>query len=243
MVTLEIKNLTKHFDGVTALDDVSLSFEKGTITALIGPNGSGKTTLTHVLTGIHASDRGTVFLNGGVLRTIHRERVRDHGIARTFQDVRLFGQMSVLDNVLIVLSKRGVASSLFEHTRPAMRKRAVDILTRVGLLDKQLSHAETLSYGQRKLLEIARVEALDPAVIFFDEPFAGLFPEMVETIVDVMQEFRERGATQVLIEHTIDLIKRISDRVVVLDAGRVLATGSADEVLNNHAVIEAYLGN
>lgn len=242
MATLEIKNLTKHFDGVIALDDVSLTFEKGTITALIGPNGSGKTTLTHVLTGIHALDRGTVLLNDGVLRTIHRERVRDHGIARTFQDVRLFGQMSVLDNVLIALSKQGVASSLFEHTRPRLRKRAVDLLTRVGLSGKQTSKVETLSYGQRKLLEIARVEALEPAVIFFDEPFAGLFPEMIETIVAIMEEFRKRGATQVLIEHNIDLIKRLSDRVVVLDAGRVLAIGSADEVLSTPAVIEAYLG-
>lgn len=243
MATLEIKNLTKHFDGVTALDDVSLEFEKGTITALIGPNGSGKTTLTHVLTGIHSWDHGTVLLNDGVLRAIHRESVRSHSIARTFQDVRLFGQMSVLDNVLIALGKRGVASSLFEHSRPALRKRAVDLLTRVGLLDKQAADAETLSYGQRKLLEIARVEALDPAVIFFDEPFAGLFPEMIETIVTVMQEFRKRGATQVLIEHNIDLIKRLSDRVVVLDAGRVLAIGGADEALHNPAVIEAYLGN
>lgn len=242
MSHLEIQHLSKHFDGVTALDDVSFSFEKGTITAIIGPNGSGKTTLTNVLTGIHAIDAGTVILDGDTLRTINREHVRDYGIARTFQDVRLFGQMSVLDNVLIAMSTRGVVSSLFEYIRPAMQQRAGDLLSRVGLGDKQSSPVETLSYGQRKLLEIARVEALEPTVIFFDEPFAGLFPEMIETIVAVMQEFRERGATQILIEHNIDLIRRMSDRVVVLDAGMILASGSADEVLNNPVVIEAYLG-
>ena len=242
MPILETKNLRKHFDGVHAVDGLSLSFEKGKITSIIGPNGSGKSTLINLLTGMFPWSGGAVLVSGAKLSKIVSHRVLAYGITRTFQDVRLFEQMPVLDNVLVVLTERNVLGSLFERHGDFHLKKAEEVLKRVGLWEKRRELAVNLSYGQRKLLEIARVLAMDADIIFFDEPFAGLFPEMLKLVSEIMKELRDQGKTQILIEHNMDLIRELSDHVVVMDAGKLLAEGKPEEVLKNRSVVEAYLG-
>ena len=240
---LQTQHLYKHFDGVKAVDHLSISFEKGKITGVIGPNGSGKSTLINLLTGFIPFDSGEVI----IAHTHHFTKVKcsdvaGYGLTRTFQDVRLFEQMPVLDNVLVVLTERSVFGALFEKHGKFHLAKAEEVLTRVGLFEKRHALARNLSYGQRKLLEIARVLAMNPEVIFFDEPFAGLFPEMRKVVVSVMQELKQQGKTQILVEHNMELIRELSDHCVVLDSGELLAEGKPSEVLAQREVIEAYLG-
>ena len=243
MTILQTNRLYKHFDGVKAVDHLSLSFEKGKITSVIGPNGSGKSTLINLLTGFIPFDSGEVVIAGKeTLSKIEPYEAKELGITRTFQDVRLFEQMPVLDNVLVVLTERGVFKALFEKHGKLHLAKAEEVLKRVGLWEKRHQLAKNLSYGQRKLLEIARVLAMDPDIIFFDEPFAGLFPEMLKVVVGVMQELKQQGRTQILVEHNMELIRELSDHLVVLDAGGLLAEGVPSEVLAKREVIEAYLG-
>ena len=243
MPILETKHLYKHFDGVKAVNRLSLSFEKGKITGVIGPNGSGKSTLINLLTGFIPFDAGEVV----IAHSLHFTKVKSHevaglGLTRTFQDVRLFEQMPVLDNVLVVLTERGVFGALFEKHGALHLAKAEEVLNRMGLWEKRHALAKNLSYGQRKLLEIARVLAMNPDVIFFDEPFAGLFPEMLKVVVSVMKELRAAGKTQILVDHNRELIRELSDHIFVLDSGELLAEGVPSEVLAKREVIEAYLG-
>ncbi|MDB5254309.1 MAG: hypothetical protein JWL80_375 [Parcubacteria group bacterium] len=249
MPILSTKSLTKHFDGVYAVDHLSISFEKGKVTSLIGPNGSGKSTLINTLTGLHKMDGGVVaFGQHTNLEEIDPSEVASYGVTRTFQDVRLFEQMTVLDNVLVVLTDRGTISSFFSKHNAFHLDKAEEVLKRIGLWEKRNELAANLSYGQRKLLEIARILAMahspsgEAEIFFFDEPFAGLFPEMVKLIVSVIKELREKGKTVILVEHNMDLIRELSDYVFVLDSGKLLAEGKPLEVLARKDVIEAYLG-
>lgn len=249
MPTLSIKNLEKHFSGLKAVDDLSLSFESGKVTSLVGPNGSGKSTLINTITGMHKMDSGFVYIGEKTkVSKMKRYDIAGFGMTRTFQDVHLFEQMTVLDNILIVLTERHFLGSLFEKHKKFHLEIAEDILTKVGLWDKRDQMAEKLSYGQRKLLEIARVLAMEKSptgeveIVFLDEPFAGLFPEMVKIVVSVIKELREKGKTIILVEHNMDLIRELSDYLYVLDAGKLLAEGDPDQVLARKDVMEAYLG-
>ncbi len=243
MLTLQTKNLVKQFDGVKAIDHLSISIEKGKITGIIGPNGSGKSTLINTLTGMMPINGGMVVLNEKVsLSKILPHRVSAHGITRTFQDVRLFEQMPVLDNILVVLTERNVWSALFEKHKKFHLEKAEEVLRQVGLWDKRNELALNLSYGQRKLLEIARSLAMNAEIYLYDEPFAGLFPEMIKTVVSVVKGLKSAGKTIILIEHNIELIRELSDRVIVMDSGKLLAEGEPHEVLAQREVIEAYLG-
>jgi branched-chain amino acid transport system ATP-binding protein len=240
---LQTKDLQKKFGGVAAVNGLSVTVPKGKITGVIGPNGSGKTTLTNVLTGIHQMDGGVVILGEGKERVrIRPYEVFGLGLTRTFQNVRVFEQISVLDNVLISLTRRSVLGSLFEKSNGEHAKKAEEVLTRVGLWEKRDANAAELSYGQRKLLEIARALATGADTILFDEPYAGLFPEMVKLVSGIMRELRDHGKTIVLIEHDMALIRELCDHVIVMDAGKLLAEGAPTDVLSNKAVIEAYLG-
>ncbi len=239
---LKISGLSKRFEGVNAIDGLSINFKKGGIISIIGPNGSGKTTLTNVLTGILSPDDGLIVINDREVKGIKPFQIPSYGITRTFQEVRLFEQMTVLDNVLVVLTERGIFASIFEKHQKEHLQEAEEVLGRVGLWSKKDVLAVNLSYGQRKLLEIARVLAMDSAIIFFDEPFAGLFPEMIKVVFSIIQELKTGGKTIILIEHNMDLIRQLSDRVFVMDSGRLLAEGQAEEVLAKPEVIEAYLG-
>lgn len=242
MNILEIKNLKKSFGGVHAINGLDLAFVRGKITSVIGPNGSGKTTLVNVLSGVHVMDGGTIAVASATLRTINPEDLPRLGITRTFQDVRLFEQMTVLDNILVTLTERHPWKALLERTTAAHHIKAEAVLKKVGLWEKRTQLAYNLSYGQRKLLEIGRVLAMDAEIILLDEPFAGLFKEMIRIIVGIIQELKAVGKTVLLIEHNMDLIRELSDHVIVMDAGTLLAEGKPEEVLAQRNVIEAYLG-
>ena len=242
MNQLETHNLVKRFDGVHAVDHLSIVIKPAQITGIIGPNGSGKTTLTNLLSGFLPMDAGAIHLGDLKLSRVRPYDIATYGITRTFQDVRLFEQMTVLDNILVVLTERNVWSALFEKHTHFHLTRAEEVLTRVGLWEKRNEMAKGLSYGQRKLLEIARVLAMNAQIYLFDEPFAGLFPEMVKIVVGILKELRDQGKTVVLIEHNMALIRELSDTVIVMDAGKLLAQGKPEEVLSRRDVIEAYLG-
>ena len=242
MAVFETKHLRKTFGGVHAVDNVDLSFEAGKITALIGPNGSGQTTLINVVTGLLSQDGGVIVAHGEERTRIKPHEIASLGVTRTFQSVRLIEQISVLDNILMVLTERNVWGALIERHSAQHLKRAEEVLKKVGLWEKRDAHAEKLSYGQRKLLEIGRAIAMDARVYFFDEPFAGLFREVARKISDSLQELKEGGAAVILVEHNMDIIRDLADRCYVLDSGKVIAEGTPEEVLRDHVVLEAYLG-
>lgn len=249
MNILETKKIVKHFGGVYAVDGLSISFENGKITGLVGPNGSGKSTLINLLTGVIQIDGGSVVVGSSVeVSRLLPHEVVDYGITRTFQDIRLFEQMKVLDNILVVLTKRNVLSSLFEKHKKFHLDRAEEVLKKVGLWEKRSELAKNLSYGQRKLLEIGRALAMsngfgdDSDIFFFDEPFAGLFPEMRKIVISVIRDLKQKGKTIILVEHSMDIIRELCDHLFVLDSGKLLALGKPNEVLSKKEVIEAYLG-
>jgi len=242
MIALEVKNMKKHFGGVKAVDGLGLQFEKGKITSLIGPNGAGKSTMVNLMTAMYPPDAGKMIISGVTLERWRSYDMPTYGVTRTFQNVRVFEQMSVLDNILVVLTERGVFRSLFESHGVFHLKKAEEILRRVDLWKKRNDNAEDLSYGQRKLLEIGRALAMGADIYFFDEPFAGLFKEMSKIVVSILKELRDEGKTVMLIEHNMDLIRELSDHVIVVDAGRFFAEGGAKEVLSRKDVAEAYLG-
>lgn len=243
MTILETKNLIKRFDGVHAVDHLSIGVEKGKITSIVGPNGSGKTTLINLLSGMLSIDGGSVVMNSAQkLTKIQPYQVSFYGITRTFQDVRLFEQMTVLDNILVVLTERNVFSAFFEKHKDYHLEKAEEVLQKVELWEKRNQLAVNLSYGQRKLLEIARVLAMTAEIYLLDEPFVGLFPEMVKNVAEIIRGLKQNGKTVILIEHNMNLIRELSDYVFVMDEGKLLAEGEPKEVLDKKEVIEAYLG-
>lgn len=242
MTVLATEHLSKNFLGVQAIKELSVEFEEGQCTGLIGPNGSGKSTLLQVACGLVPMSGGAVILSGRRLKKIKPYRTLKYGMARTFQDGRLIGQMSTLDNLLIAMAERRPWKGLFEFRNEAHLARAEDMLKRVNLWDKKDALAGGLSYGQRKLLEISRAMATGADIFLLDEPFSGLFPEAIETISGLIEDMKKKRKTIVLIEHSMDLIGRLCDHVIVLDAGKLLAQGPPGEVLHNADVLEAYLG-
>ena len=234
--------VSKSFGGVQALHELSISIPKGQITCVIGPNGSGKSTLINVLSGMLPMDSGMVIVDGVGLRMVHPYETPDLGITRTFQDVRLFNQISVLDNIMVVLTERRLLPSLFERGKAPHKQRAEQVLRDVGMWDKRTALAEDLSYGQRKLLEMARAMALDVSTYLFDEPFAGLFPQMLVRVKDIFKQLRARGKSILFITHNMDIVRELSDHLIVMDSGELLVEGDVDEVLARTEVIEAYLG-
>jgi len=243
MKIIETKNLVKRFNGVHAVDRLSIEVEKGQITGIIGPNGSGKTTLINLLSGVLEMDSGEIIIDGAKKITrILPHQVSFYGITRTFQNVRLFEQMTVLDNILVVVTERNVFSSLFEKHTEYHHKIAEEVLQKVGLWEKKNQLAVNLSYGQRKLLEIARALAMKAEVYLFDEPFAGLFLEMRKIVSIIIQELKQENKTVVLIEHDIGLIRELCDHIFVMNEGKLLAEGKPESVLEKREIIEAYLG-
>jgi len=242
MIILQTKNLSKHFDGVRAVDKLSISIEKGKVTSIIGPNGSGKTTLINLISGVFPSDAGTVIVNGFTPKKIEAYNIPTYGITRTFQNIRLFEQMTVQDNILIVLTERNVFGALFEKHKKYHLEEVENVLRRVGLYEKRNELAVNLSYGQRKLLEIARAISMKADIFLFDEPFAGLFPEMRKVIISIVRELKKQGKTIILIEHDMNMIRELSDYVIVIDEGQLLAEGEPGKVLSQKNVMEAYLG-
>ncbi len=243
MPILQTKNLTKHFDGVKAMDCLSVEIKKGEITGIIGPNGSGKTTLVNLLSGMIDIDGGIIVVNDTVkLLKIKPYDISAYGITRTFQEARLFNQMTVLDNALVVLTERNVFGALFEKHSDYHLGKAKDALEKVNLWEKRNELAANLSYGQRKLMEIARAISTGAETYLFDEPFAGLFPEIIKTVSVIIKNLKQEGKTVILIEHNMDLIRELCDKTIVMDSGKLLAQGKPEEVLRKKEVVEAYLG-
>ena len=239
---LETDSISKRFGAVQAIDRLSLSIPRGKTTSIVGPNGSGKSTLVNLLSGTLPLDGGMVIVDGVGLRVVKAHETPSHGLTRTFQEVRLFDQISVWDNIMVVLTERRLLPAMMERTGSAHREKAQRVLERVGMWEKRRSLAMDLSYGQRKLLEIGRAIALDVNTYLFDEPFAGLFPNMIEPVKEIMKEMRADGRTLVFISHNMDIVRELPDRIVVLDSGALLAEGDVNEVLGSEEVIEAYLG-
>ncbi len=239
---LETDAISKHFGAVRAVDELSLSIPREGTTSIVGPNGSGKSTLVNLLSGTLPLDGGMVIIDGVGLRIVKPYETPEHGLTRTFQEVRLFDQLSVWDNIMVVLTERRLLPALLERGKPGHREKAQRILENVGMWEKRDSLAMDLSYGQRKLLEIGRAMALDVNTYLFDEPFAGLFPQMLERVKDIMKQMRAEGRTIVFISHNMDIVRELSDRIIVLDSGALLAKGDVEETLGSEEVIEAYLG-
>ena len=239
---LQTEAISKRFGAVRAVDELSLSIPRQGTTSIVGPNGSGKSTLVNLLSGVLPLDGGMVIIDGSGLRVVKAYETPAHGLTRTFQEVRLFDQITVWDNIMVVLTERRLFSSLFERIKPANRQKAQSILEQVGMWEKRDSLANELSYGQRKLLEIGRAMAMDVQTYLFDEPFAGLFPQMLEQVKAILKQMRADGYTIVFVSHNMDIVRELSDRIIVLDSGTLLAAGDVEEVLSSEEVIEAYLG-
>ena len=241
-LALETREISKHFGAVRAVDELSLVIPRQGTTSIVGPNGSGKSTLVNLLSGVLPLDGGMVIIDGQGLRVVKAHETPDHGLTRTFQEVRLFDQITVWDNIMVVLTERRLFPSLFERAKPSTRQKAQAILEQVGMWDKRDSLAQDLSYGQRKLVEIGRALAMNVNTYLMDEPFAGLFPQMIERVKDIMKQMRADGHTIVFISHNMEIVRELSDRIIVLDSGTLLAAGEVEPVLNSEEVIEAYLG-
>jgi len=250
MTLLRVQKLRKEFDGVLAVDDVSFSLEKGTITSLIGPNGAGKTTILNLLNRLCQPDGGQISFNGHELTSLPPYRIARLGIGRTFQNIRIFPQISVLENLMLAPQNQkgeGIFSALIRTQQVKTDERqagekAMSYLGIVGLLDKKNEMAENLSHGQRKLLELARALATGSQLLLLDEPTAGVFPKTRDRILNLLQELRDAGKTILFIEHNLQVVMGISDKVIVLNYGKKIAEGTPEEIQDNEEVIEAYLG-
>lgn len=241
-IALRTEGISKRFGAVRAVNELTMSVARGGITSVVGPNGSGKSTLVNLLSGTLPLDGGMVIIGDVGLTEVRAHETPGHGLTRTFQEVRLFDQITVWDNMMVVLTKRALIPALLERGRPSQKELAESILREVGMWEKRRSLAMNLSYGQRKLLEIGRAIAMDVGIYLLDEPYAGLFPQMVERVKTIMKRMQERGHTLIFISHNMDIVRELSDRILVLDSGSLLAEGDVDEVLSRQEVIDAYLG-
>jgi len=247
---LECLNLTKSFGGIKAVDDVSIAFESGKIFGLIGPNGAGKTTLFHLISGFIKPDHGEIMLNGKRLDILPPEEIARAGIGRLFQDVRVFGRLSVLENVLVAFpdqSGESVFNSIFLRPKVLRQERelldkAFALLEFVNLLDCYKLPAENLSYGQQKLLAIARLLALNPDVFLLDEPTAGINPAMIDVILELIKKISGEGRIVIIIEHNMNVILEVANWVYFMNEGKIVAFGLPDEVLGEDSVRETYVG-
>ena len=239
---LSVHDVTKIFGGVHAVDGASLSVQEGTITALIGPNGSGKTTLFNIITGYLKADRGRVEFDGRDVTGSHPGRLYRQGLSRTFQQARIFPQLSVQEN-LVVAGGYGWRELFTSRVGRKDRERAASLLEEFRLSDVSELFASELSYGQRKLLEFAAVLMSAPRLVLLDEPTAGVNPVLIETMERHIRERNAAGITFLIVEHDMTFAMRLCDPVIVLDAGRPIFSGEPSVVQNNALVLDAYLGS
>ncbi len=247
---LRLEGVGKFFGGLPALQDVSMTVPTGRLTALIGPNGAGKSTLINCMTGVLSPSSGSIRFQDQEIAGLPAHRVTRLGIHRTFQNLRLFPRLSVLDNVLTGLTCEG-GSSMFmamlrlpylRHRERQLRLKALEAMDQFGLADKRDWPAGVLAYGDKKRVELARAIVGKPKLLLLDEPVAGLNAEETAAVGEQLRNLRRAGHTILLVEHDMDLVMNIADLLVVLDSGRCIATGTASEVRRNPLVLEAYLG-
>jgi branched-chain amino acid transport system ATP-binding protein len=250
MSFFEVRNMGKSFSGLRAVDDVSFAVSEKAIKALIGPNGAGKTTLFNLIAGSLPSDAGEVYIQGAPIHNLQPHQIARHGIARTFQNIKLFANMTVLENVMMgrhVRSRAGFIDGMLRLPRSRreereLRERAMHYLDVAGIGDIAHHDAGSLPFGSQRMLEIARALAAEPSLLLLDEPAAGL--NMYETagIAEMITKIRERGITVLVIEHDMSLVMNISDEIVVLSSGKKIAEGTPRDIQKNEEVIRVYLG-
>lgn len=235
MALLELLNVTKRFGGLTALGNVDLTVEKGEIVGLIGPNGAGKTTLFSVISGYQKPEEGTVIFKGQNITGMHTHKIAHMGMARTFQVVKPFSDMNVLENVMV--------GALMRHPKVKdAREKAMEVLTFCGLADKTTFLGKELTVANKKRLELARTLATEPVLLLLDEVMAGLNPTEVQQAVELVHAIHGQGVTLLVIEHVMEVIMPISHRVAVLNYGRKIADSLPEEAVNNPEVVKAYFG-
>lgn len=247
---LQLEGLGKNFGGLPALDKVSFTLPQGRVTALIGPNGAGKSTLINCLTGILTPDQGSINFQGQNIVAWPAHAIAKLGIQRTFQNLRLFPRLSVLDNVLtglICASRQSIFMAMLclpslRHEERNLKLRALEALDQFGLTDKAQWPAAILAYGDKKRVELARAIVSKPALLLLDEPVAGLNAQETRAVSEELQNLRRMGHTILVVEHDMDLVMTVADQVVVLDSGSLIAAGTPEQVQHNPLVLEAYLG-
>ena len=251
MALLDVKNLTKNFGGLTAVGDVTMHLDKGELVGLIGPNGAGKTTLFNLLTGVYEPSEGSVSLDGTLLNGKKPYKIASLGLSRTFQNIRLFKDMTVLENVLVGMANQNklylLASFLrlpkFYHSEAKLRQKAMELLAIFDLDGDAETLAKNLPYGQQRRLEIVRALATEPKILFLDEPAPGMNPQETAELTQLIRRIKEEfDITIMLIEHDMSLVMEVTERIYVLEYGRLIAHGTPDEIKTNQRVIEAYLG-
>ena len=251
MALLELRGISKHFGGLQALARVSLVLDNGMIASLIGPNGAGKTTLFNTLTGLYRPDEGDILFQERSLVGLKPDKITAAGISRTFQNIRLFGHMTVLENVLVGMHSR-LSTSLpaillssrgFHLQEKAARSKAIELIELAGLTGRESEWAEQLSYGEQRRLEIARALATRPKLLLLDEPAAGMNSAEKLLLMDEIVKLGDGGLTLLIIEHDMRFIMGLSSQVAVLNFGRLIAQGTPEEIRANGAVVEAYLGS
>ena len=246
---LEVSNLNKNFDGVTALKNFSFEMKEKEILGMIGPNGAGKTTFFNALSGFIKPESGKVKFLGKDITSFSSHKIVSSGISRTFQDLRLIRQIPVIDNILLSFNHsdgENFYNILFkqkswQETEELDKHKALKLLEYAGIKDKAFDLANDLSYGQQKLLSITCCLAADAKLLLLDEPIAGINPEMREKILRIISELPSKGKSAIIIEHDMDFIERICDRVIFMDMGEKISEGTSEEVRNDPKVIEAYL--